>query len=130
MNPNAFFIVISFIVVLSVFFITLLSVLKKKQNLNPKKNQKKIIDFETVMLLLESKYSTIKDIEKASRYFFDNYNKWKLNKSQKQNFLFVLCLHQNTTSKMILQVQEKLSKLNPDMKKDFERIVKKAIDLR
>ncbi|MDO7252618.1 hypothetical protein [Helicobacter cappadocius] len=129
MNPNAFFIVISFVVVLGVFLITLLSVLRKKQN-PTLKSQKKTIDFQTVMLLLESKYSTIKDIERASRYFFDNYTKWNLNKSQKQNFLFVLCLHQNTTSKMILQAQEQLSKLNPDMKKDFERIVKKAIDLR
>lgn len=128
MNPNAFFIVISFVVVLGVFLIALLSVLKKKQT--PTFKNHKIIDFQTVIILLESKYSTIKDLEKASKYFFENYEKWTLSKSQKQNFLFLLCLHENANSKMILQAQEKLSKLNPKMKKDFERIVKKALDLR
>lgn len=128
MNPNAFFIVISFVVVLGVFLITLLTVLNKKQT--PVFKNHKIIDFQTVIILLESKYSTIKDLEKASKYFFENYDKWALSKSQKQNFLFLLCLHEKANSKIILQVQEQLSKLNPKMKKDFERIVKKALDLR
>ncbi|PAF48901.1 hypothetical protein BKH41_04545 [Helicobacter sp. 12S02232-10] len=129
MDPNAFFIIVSFVIVFGVFFITLLKLLnKKKQKIAL--NDDKIIDYNTVMLLLDSRYSTYKDLQRAIEYFFNNYEKWDLNKSQKKNFLFALCLHKNANSKIILETQKKLTDLNENMKNDFEKIVKKAIDIR
>ncbi|PAF41488.1 hypothetical protein [Helicobacter sp. 11S03491-1] len=128
MNPNAFFIIVSFVVVMGVFIITLIKLLGKKKQ--QEFAEEIIVDYETVMLLLDSKYSTPKDLQKAIDYFFNNYRNWNLSKSQKKNFLFTLCVHVNANSKLILQTQKRLTKLNPQMKNDFEKIVKKAIDMR
>ncbi|PAF46836.1 hypothetical protein BKH46_06375 [Helicobacter sp. 12S02634-8] len=127
MNPNAIFIIVSFIIVFGVFFIALIQLTKKKSKIPP---QEEGIDFDTLMILVNSRYSTYQDLRKAIEYFFAYYQDWKLSRAQKRNFLFAACLHKNTNAKLILQTQKRLSELNPDMRDEFEKIVKRAMDIR
>ncbi|PAF45126.1 hypothetical protein [Helicobacter sp. 11S02596-1] len=129
MNPNEFFIIVSFVIVFGVFFITLLKLLSKNKQEFALNNEKPI-DYNTVMLLLDSRYSTDKELQRAIEYFFSNYEQWDLSKSQKKNFLFAICLHKKADSKIILETQKKLTDLNTNLKNDFEKIVKRAIDIR
>ncbi|PAF52058.1 hypothetical protein [Helicobacter sp. 13S00477-4] len=129
MNPNAFFIIISFVIVLGIFFVALVLLLnKKKQKFQTVIED--IVSYETVMLLINSKYSTLKDLEKATKFFFDNYQDWHLSKTQKKNFLFSICVHKSVNSKIIINIQNKLTVLNPQLKEEFEKVVKQAIDIR
>lgn len=129
MNPNAFFIVISFIVVLALLLIVLLK-LPNKKNKETIVVDNSIIDFDSVMMLLDSEYSTTEDLQRAKEYFFNYYHKWDLSKMQKKSFLVALCLHPKTNSKLILSAERKLGEKNPKLKKDFEKIVKQALEFR
>lgn len=132
MDTDAFFIISSFVVVVSVFFVALLILSATKSKPNEIQNYVAIdkVDYQTVMLMLDSPYATLEEAQKATDYFFRYYHEWELTKLQKRRFLFALCLNSKVNSKLILLTKRKMIALEPKMKKDIEIVVKRAVDLR
>lgn len=133
MEADAFFIISSFVVVVSVFFVALLFFSAAKPKTKSRVQDDRIInkvDYQSVMLTLGSSYSTLEEAQNITDVFFKHYREWGLTKSQKKGFLFALCLNKKVNSKLILRAKRKMIALEPKMKKDIEAVVKRAVDLR
>lgn len=132
MDANAFFIISSFVVVVSVFFVVLLVFSTTKSKPSEIQNYVEVdkVDYQTLMFTLDSPYTTLEEAQKATDYFFRYYREWELTKLQKRRFLFALCLNNKVNSELILRTKRKMIALEPKMKKDIEVVVKRAVDLR
>ncbi|MWV61108.1 hypothetical protein DCO58_11375 [Helicobacter saguini] len=131
-NTNLIFIGGSFVVVVVLFIFALFKfVLSSK----PKEREINIDlssgpSLEGVKMVLDSRNSTLQDLQEAMDKVFEDYDKLEIDKRDIKGMLVALSLHPNAEKNIILDTQKKFTEKNPDLAMEFERAVKKGLDSR
>lgn len=133
LSPQAFFILVSFFSTILIMLIVLLyffgpSPKKHTQTAMEEKSTTHTID--SIMAILDNQKSTPQQLQKAVNMFFDEYDSMDLSDYKKKAFLFALVVHKNVSTELILQVDEDLKKLNPDLERDLAKTLNRALDAR
>lgn len=129
MSSQVVFIGISFVVVLGLFIFALFKlVINKPAKRTFDFNDEDAFSIETVMLVLDSKTSTILDLQDVIDKLFDNYDLIAPTKQQSINILLALSLHKQADKDIILNTEKLFAERTPEHKNIFERAVKKGLD--
>lgn len=121
MTPELFFILFCFGGVILLALITFITLRQPKQNAKEIKNL--VTSPEIIISAIKSPYSTQEDLQQNINLFFKNYHLMKPTSIQKTDFLKAVCLHQHTNAQIILKAQTNLTRLEPNMKNQFNKIV-------
>lgn len=131
-NTNLIFIGGSFVVVVVLFIFALFKFVLS----NKPKEREMNIDLNTgptlegVKMVLDSRNSTLQDLQEAMDKVFEDYDKLEIDKRDIKAMLVALSLHPNAEKNIILDTQKKFTEKNPDLAMEFERAVKKGLDSR
>ncbi|WP_066388425.1 hypothetical protein [Helicobacter himalayensis] len=132
LSPQAFFILVSFFSTILIVLIVLLYLFgpspKKRTQVAEEENSTHTID--TIMAILDNQKSTPQQLQKAVNIFFDEYDSMDLSDYKKKAFFFALVIHKNVSTELILQVDEDLKKLNPNMERELTKTLNRALDAR
>ncbi len=132
LSPQAFFILVSFFFTILIVLIGLLYLFgpspKKRTQMTEEENSTHTID--TIMAILDNQKSTSQQLQKAVNMFFDEYDSMDLSDYKKKAFFFALVIHKNVSTELILQVDEDLKKLNPDMERELTKTLNRALNAR
>lgn len=120
---------------LGLFFIVLLLclIVVAKFSKPPKekpKETKQTIDFEIIMITLESRDSSDTDLRVAINEFFANYDSMELNNAQKKTLIFALSQHPKAKSDLILSTLNRLIALNEDLQSDLDKAMQRGLNRR
>lgn len=131
-NTNLIFIAGSFVVVVVLFIFALFKfVLSNK----PKEKEFNIdldngFSLDSVKMVLDSRQSTLQDLQHAMDKLFEDYDKLNIDKRDIKSMLVALSLHPSAEKNIILETQKKFEEKNPDLSMEFEKAVKKGLDAR
>ncbi|MGI0407080.1 hypothetical protein ACRE1U_07240 [Helicobacter himalayensis] len=132
LSPQAFFILVSFFSTILIVLIVLLYLFgpspKKRTQVAEEENSTHTID--TIMAILDDQKSTSQQLQKAVNMFFDEYDSMDLSDYKKKAFFFALVIHKNVSTELILQVDEDLKKLNPDLERELTKTLNRALNAR
>ncbi|MGI0440345.1 hypothetical protein ACRE1S_07465 [Helicobacter himalayensis] len=132
LSPQAFFILVSFFSTILIILIVLLYLFgpspKKRMQVAEEENSTHTID--TIMAILDDQKSTSQQLQKAVNMFFDEYDSMDLSDYKKKAFFFALVIHKNVSTELILQVDEDLKKLNPDLERELTKTLNRALNAR
>ncbi|CAM3348639.1 hypothetical protein [Helicobacter labetoulli] len=130
LSPDSVFILVSiFCVALFVLLVALwlFGPAPKKVEL---KEQEQKVSIEEIMKILDSPKSNILKLTKAVDMFFEHYDELDLSDYRKKNFLFAITVHRNTSTELIIHTEERLRELNPDLERDLNKTLNRALDAR
>lgn len=130
LSPDSVFILVSiFCVALFVLLVALwlFGPAPKKVEL---KEQEQKVSIEEIMKILDSPKSNILKLTKAVDMFFEHYDELDLSDYRKKNFLFTITVHRNTSTELIIHTEERLRELNPDLERDLNKTLNRALDAR
>ena len=130
-DTNVVFIAGSFVVVVALFIFALFKFVLAK----PKEKEFEIdiqnsFGIETVMMVLDSKQSTLEDLQDAMDRLFTDYERLDPDKQKIKNILIGLALHKNAEKEIIISTQKRFQEKHPELEIELERAVKKGLDNR
>lgn len=132
LSPQAFFILVSFFSTILITLIVLLYLFgpSPKKHTQIKMEEKSVATIASIMAILDNQKSTPEQLQKAVNMFFDEYDSMDLSDYKKKAFFFALVVHKNVSTELILQVDEDLKKLNPDLERELSKTLNRALDAR
>ncbi|WP_295701773.1 hypothetical protein [uncultured Helicobacter sp.] len=87
-------------------------------------------NIEDIMKVLDNPKSDLIQLRKAAESFFTYYNDLQLSDYRKKAFLFAVTVHRNTSTELIINAEERLKELNPDLTRDLNKTLSRALDAR
>jgi len=111
------------------FYLSKKKILKEKptQEISTKKEPRE--DLESLKKIVKNKETTSKELQSTLDLILKDY-------PQIQDFdiymdiLITICIHPNTTTKIVINFNKKLSKLNPKYKSEISNAVTKGLNAR
>lgn len=99
-------------------------------DISPSPSQTHDVTIEEIMRILDSPKSDIQKLSKAAELFFDHYDKLDLSDYRKKSFLFAITVHKHTSTELIIKTEERLRELNPDLERELNKTLNRALDAR
>lgn len=88
------------------------------------------VTIEEIMKILDSPKSDLEALRKAADMFFGHYDELELSDYRKKSFLFAIAVHRNTSTELIIRTEERLRQLNPDLERELNKTLNRALDAR
>lgn len=132
LSPDSIFILVSvFCVALFVLLVALwlFGPAPKKPEYQSNEEEYKVT-IEEIMKILDSPKSNILKLTKAVDMFFEHYDELDLSDYRKKSFLFAITVHKNTSTELIIHTEERLRELNPDLERELNKTLNRALDAR
>ncbi|RDU60954.1 hypothetical protein [Helicobacter marmotae] len=132
LSPDSVFMLVSIFCVALFVLIVLLWLFGP----TPKKKEYQIqeiptkITIEEIMRTLDNPKSDLTHLREAVEKFFTHYNELELSDYRKKSFLFAVAVHKNTSTELIIRTEEELGVLNPDLKRELNKTLNRALDAR
>lgn len=132
LSPDSVFMLVSIFCVAIFVLITMLWLFgpapKKPEYGEEEKN--KSVTIEDIMKVLDNPKSTLTRLTEIADTFFEHYDELELSDYRKKSFLFAIVIHPNTSTELIIQTEEHLRELNPDLARELNKTLNRALDAR
>ena len=132
LSPDSVFMLVSIFCVAIFVLVTMLWLFgpTPKRLLMSKQEEVENVSIEDIMKVLDNPKSTLTKLTETADTFFEHYDKLELSDYRKKSFLFAITIHSNTSTELILKTEKRLRELNPDLTRELNKTLNRALDAR